>query len=274
MKNSLSEFDFQRNVGRMKRRFSSLWVLLLGSTLLFPAYSAEREGWELTFSDEFDGDALDRTKWNPFDPWKTERNAELQAYVSNAFEVKDGTLRIEIDRKKAFYDNKVRDYTSGMMTTLGKFSQRYGRFEIRCRVPKGHGLWPAFWMLPDPLSWPPEIDILEILGHQTDRVHLTHHWPDPANPTEASKSDSAEFQGPDFSADFHTFAVEWEPEEIRWFVDGEQRHRSRESIPDGPMFLLVNLALGGGWAGPPDDSTPFPAYFEVDWVRAWQKKAE
>ncbi|MFV1996229.1 MAG: family 16 glycosylhydrolase, partial [Verrucomicrobiales bacterium] len=148
-----------------------------------------REGWELTFADEFDGGKFDRAKWNPRDPWEVEKNGELQAYVPGAFEVRDGVLRIRIDKKKAFYGGKVRQYASGMMTTSGKFSQRYGRFEIRCKVPKGRGLWPAFWMLPEPPSWPPEIDVLEILGHETDRVHLTHHWPHPDNPSGDSKSD-------------------------------------------------------------------------------------
>ncbi len=258
---------------------SAMWgrifnVFLIPVALIATGTSQEtaREGWELTFADEFEGDALDRTRWNPSDPWQVERNGELQAYVPNAFEVRDGVLRLRIEERKAFYDNRVRDYASGMMTTLGKFSQRYGRFEIRCRVPKGRGLWPAFWMLPEPLAWPPEIDILEILGHETDRVHLTHHWPHPENPTGASESDTADFRGPDFSDGFHTFAVEWEAGEIRWYVDDVLRHRSRKEVPQVPMFLLVNLALGGGWAGPPDEATPFPAFFEVDWVRAWRKK--
>lgn len=257
-------------------RFSPLFPAILAAFWFSPPTGAaepgaERAGWELTFSDEFDGEGLDRTKWNPTDPWEVERNAELQAYVSNPFEVKDGLLRIRIEKRKAFYDNKVREYASGMMTTAGKFSQRYGRFEIRCRVPKGRGLWPAFWMLPDPPAWPPEIDVLEILGHETDRVYLTHHWPHPENPTGASKSDTGEWRGPDFAADFHTFAVEWEPEEIRWYVDGVERHRSRKEIPAVPMFLLVNLALGGAWAGPPDETTPFPSWFQIDWVRVWKK---
>ncbi|MCB1088478.1 MAG: glycoside hydrolase family 16 protein [Verrucomicrobiae bacterium] len=232
----------------------------------------ELPGWELTFSDEFDGEGLDRKKWNVTDPWEAERNAELQAYVPGSIEIRNGLLRLRAERRKAFYDNRVREFTSGIVTTARKFSQKQGRFAIRCRIPKGQGLWPAFWMLPDPPSWPPEIDILEILGHEPHKVYMTNHWPHPDNPTGASKSNGGEWKGVDFSADFHTFAVEWDPGEIRWYVDGVERHRSADQVPDVPMFLLINLAVGGQWPGNPDESTPFPAWFEVDWVRVWKRK--
>lgn len=227
--------------------------------------------WELSFSDDFDGEKLDYEKWTPEDPWGVERNDELQGYVIQAFRVGEGTLRIRCERKPTFYDGEKRDYRSGMMSTTRKFSQKYGRFEIRCRVPKGRGLWPAFWLLPEPPAWPPEIDVLEILGHETDRVYLTHHWPDPDDPDE-SESVTGEYRGPDFSEDFHDFAVEWEPGELRWYVDGELRHQSRrEEVPDVPAFLLVNLAVGG-WAEEPDESTAFPADFEIDHVRVWKRR--
>lgn len=227
--------------------------------------------WVLTFEDEFDGPKLDYSKWTPEDPWGVERNSELQGYVIQAFHQDDGILRIRCENKPTFYDGKKREYRSGMMSTTRKFAQRYGKFEIRCRVPEGRGLWPAFWLLPEPPSWPPEIDILEILGHETDRVYLSHHWINPENPEGPSRSITGEFKGPDFSKNFHTFAVVWEPGEIRWYIDGELRHQSRKEIPDLPMFLLVNLAVGG-WAEAPDSSTVFPADFEIDFVRVWERK--
>ena len=228
--------------------------------------------WELTFVDQFDGSELDEAKWSPKDPWEVVRNNELQAYVPDAFVVKDGILKIRSRRSPAEYDGATREYSSGMMTTTGKFSQTHGRFEIRCKVPKGKGLWPAFWMLPEPPSWPPEIDVLEILGHETAKVHMTHHWPHPDRPTEDSKSNGGEFKGPDFSAAFHTFAVEWRKDEIRWLVDGIERHRSEKEVPRVPMFLLVNLAVGGNWPGSPDENTDFPADFEIDYIKVWKKK--
>ncbi|MBI3878024.1 MAG: glycoside hydrolase family 16 protein, partial [Verrucomicrobia bacterium] len=218
---------------------------------IFPATPATNK-WVLTFSDEFNGTALDLKKWNPKDPWGRERNAELQAYVTNAFAVHDGTLAIKCDRGRAEYAGKMRHFTSGMMTTYQKFSQKFGRWEIRCRVPKGKGFWPAFWLLPEPLGWPPEIDVLEILGREPNRIHMTHHW---HNPEKRLRSDTKDWVGPDFSADFHTFAIEWEADHIAWFVDGVERHRSMKSIPQVPMYMLVNLALGGDWAHAPDDTT-------------------
>src|ERR1022692_3973715 len=185
--------------------------------LAFPclASPAERPGWKPAFDDEFNGSGLDLKKWNPNDPWGWARNKELQAYVTNAFEVRGGVLRIKAEKREAFYSGKQRSITSGMMTTYGKFSQEYGRFEIRCRVPKGKGMWPAFWLLPDPLGWPPEIDVLEILGHEPDKIYMTHHFRD-----EQKKrgSHGGSWSGPDFSAEFHGFAIEWSPQAIVWFV--------------------------------------------------------
>jgi beta-glucanase (GH16 family) len=228
----------------------------------------ERPGWKITFQDEFDGHALDLQKWNPNDPWGRERNRELQAYVKDAFVVSNGVLRVQAEKREAMYADKQRSYTSGMMTTYGKFSQQYGRFEIRCRVPKGKGMWPAFWLLPEPLGWPPEIDVLEILGHEPDKLHMTHHFRDAQR---KHLSSGGSWKGPDFSEGFHEFAVEWSPEQIVWFVDGHERFRSTKTIPQSKMYLLVNLAVGGDWPGAPDEKTVFPSAFEVDYVRVFQR---
>jgi beta-glucanase (GH16 family) len=248
-----------------------LALLLLSSlvpcSVCNSAEKTERPGWKLTFQDEFDGKELDLTKWNPNDPWGRERNQELQAYVKDAFEVKNGTLHVKAEKRDADYVGKQRHFTSGMMTTYQKFNQQYGRFEIRCRVPKGKGLWPAFWLLPEPLGWPPEIDVLEVLGHEPQKIYMTHHFRD-AQKKRGSHGGS--WTGPDFSAGFHEIAVEWSPERIVWFVDGIERFRSEKTIPQTKMYLLVNLAVGGDWPGAPDDKTEFPASFEVDYVRVYQ----
>ena len=253
------------------KSFRPFLLMLAGSSLILACHGAgqsERPGWKLTFQDEFDGSALDLQKWNPSDPWGRERNVELQAYVKDAFVVTNGILRIQAEKREAFYARKQRAYTSGMMTTYGKFSQQYGRFEIRCRVPKGKGMWPAFWLLPDPLGWPPEIDVLEILGHEPNKLYMTHHFRDDQK---KHKSHGRPWVGPDFSAGFHVFAVEWSPQSIVWFVDGVERFRSEDSIPSGKMYLLVNLAVGGDWPGAPDEKTALPAALEVDYVRVYEK---
>jgi beta-glucanase (GH16 family) len=242
---------------------AALWACCL----CHAAESADRPGWKLTFHDEFDGRALDLQKWNPNDPWGRERNVELQAYVKDAFVVSNGVLRVQAEKRKALYAGKQRSYTSGMMTTYGKFSQQYGRFEIRCRVPKGKGMWPAFWLLPDPLGWPPEIDVLEILGHEPDKIYMTHHF---RGEQRKRASSGGSWKGPDFSADFHEFAVEWSSEQIVWFVDGKERFRSTKTIPQTKMYLLVNLAVGGDWPGAPNENTVFPSAFEVDYIRAYE----
>jgi beta-glucanase (GH16 family) len=229
---------------------------------------AERPGWRLTFDDEFDGSSLDLKRWNPRDPWGEERNQELQAYVTNALIVQGGFLSVQAWRRPAFYAGKERAITSGMMTTHGKFSQEYGRFEIRCQVPQGRGMWPAFWLLPEPLAWPPEIDILEILGHEPSKIYMTHHFLDHAG---AHQSHGGSWSGPDFSAGFHEFAVEWSASRIVWYVDGVERYRSEDSIPKGKMYLLLNLAVGGDWPGAPDEKTRFPSALVVDYVRAYEK---
>lgn len=244
------------------------WLILplLLSGLVF---ADEIEKWELTFEDNFEGEKLDYDRWMPKDPWEVERNGELQGYIIKAFDQEQGILKICAEKEPSYYDGKKRDFRSGMMTTLGRFSQKFGKFEIRCKIPRGKGLWPAFWLLPDPPAWPPEIDILEVLGQEPDRVYMTNHWPDPADPDGDSLSQTGEFKGPDFSTDFHTFSVVWDEDEIRWYVDDVLRHTSREEVPQVPMFLLVNLAVGG-WAGEPAESTSFPAIFEIDYVKVWK----
>jgi beta-glucanase (GH16 family) len=235
-----------------------------------PGLAQQKPGWKLTFQDEFDGARLDLSKWNPQDPWGKVRNRELQAYVKDAFEVRDGILRVKAEKRAAEYDGAARQYASGMMTTYGKFSQKFGWFEIRCRVPKGNGLWPAFWMLPDSLGWPPEIDVLENLGQDTQTAYFTNHFIGPDG-RHASKG-SGKVATPDLSADFHTYAVEWTPAAIVWYFDGVEKFRSEQGVPQQPMYLLVNLAIGGEWPVAPDDTTPWPSSFDVDYVRAYARE--
>lgn len=231
------------------------------------------EKWELTFSDDFDGDRLDYDKWIPKDPWEVERNDELQGYVVKSFFPENGILKIRCDDRACFYDGKKRDYSSGMMTTLKSFTQTYGRFEIRCKVPKGKGFWPAFWLLPEDLTWPPEIDILEILSEKPDKIYLTHHWANPKNPKEYGDSITKELIDVDFSEEFHTFTVIWAKDSLKWFIDGKLKHQATKEVPDKAMFMLVNLAVGG-WAVKPDKNTKFPSDFEVDYIKAWKKRGE
>jgi beta-glucanase (GH16 family) len=230
----------------------------------------DKPGWTLTFHDEFDSTELDTSKWiDRYWHGRTHNYNEQQYYVPGGYEFGDGRLRFIAEQREM----GGRPYTSGMVTSFERFAQQYGWFEIRARVPKGQGLWPAYWLLPATKEWPPEIDVLEILGHETNKVYFTAHWSSPAAAdTHNHQFQTGDWVGPDFSADFHTFAVEWQDGLCVWYVDGVERHRSVTGIPDEPMYVIANLAVGGDWPGMPDATTPFPSSMDIDYIRVYQRQ--
>jgi beta-glucanase (GH16 family) len=222
-----------------------------------PADQPYRCGWSPTFFDDFSGNILDYTKWRSDYP-AGER--ERQYYVSDAFELEDGLLKIRADKRQV----DDRQYSSGIITTQELFDQQYGRFEIRAKLPSGKGMWPAFWLLPIRKNYPLELDVLEVLGDQPDTIHMSHHW----RASDGSTQDmTRSYSGPDFSKGFHNFSLEWSADSLIWRIDGIERARAADGIPHEAMFLLVNLAVGGAWPGDPDETTPFPGYYLVDYVR-------
>lgn len=244
----------------------------VGSAATQPS-GLEKPGWELTLHDEFDGAALDAAKWSDH-YWhgRTHANRELEYYASDTVEVKDGLLRLTArevppERRK---ETAGLPYASGMIEGSGKFAQQYGWFEMRAKLPAGKGYWPAFWLLPATRKWPPEIDILEVLGHEPDVAYFTTHW---RREGRQLGSDGHKGKGPDLSADFHTFAVDWEPGLVVWYVDGVERARTNKGVPDEPMYVIVNLAIGGDWPGNPDATTKFPQTMLVDYVRVYRHGA-
>ncbi|MDG2520305.1 glycoside hydrolase family 16 protein [Caulobacter segnis] len=159
-------------------------------------------------------------------------------------------------------------YSSGVLTTRGLFEQRYGYFEIRTRWTSGKGLWPAFWLLPSNGAWPPEIDVMEALGHDMRTVYQSVHTK--AGGKHVGRTQKARLQGDD-AAGFHTYGVLWTPGSLRFFIDGVQTNEAAAPTDaTGPMYMIVNLAVGGKWPGDPDVRTRFPARMEVDYVRAWK----
>jgi hypothetical protein len=217
-------------------------------------------GWVVTFQDNFEGYSLDLSRW---DTGYKAGDHEAQYYVDDVFTVEDGILRIRAEERQV----RDRTYASGIITTEGIFAQQYGHFEARVRIPAGQGLWPAFWLLPATPNYPVEIDVFEILGHTPDRAYMTNHWRDP---DVRHNSHTYGYRGPDFSENFHTFGMTWTEDEIVWFIDGVERAREDRGIPQEPLFLLLNLAVGGKWPGYPDDTTPFPSDFEIDYVRVYK----
>lgn len=216
------------------------------------------------FADEFNGPALDESVWHTAYRWGRTNNNEAQYYAPDAFSFQDGFLRITAERRSM----KDKFYTSGLISSHDRFVFTYGLVEMRARLPAGQGLWPAFWMHLNDDNRTGEIDVFELLGHQPDVLYMTLHWPDVFG---RHQDESHIFRGPDFSRDFHVFAVDWQPGLVIWYVDGVERARIAHNVPAEPMYLIANLAVGGTWPGWPDQSTPFPAYFDIDYIRVYSQ---
>ncbi|WP_310541739.1 glycoside hydrolase family 16 protein [Phenylobacterium sp.] len=181
----------------------------------------------------------------------------------NPFSVRGGALHITTDRTPARLQDQIGGfkYTSGLITTQPTFSQTYGYFEMRALLPAGKGIWPAFWLLPSDFDWPPEIDVMESVGDPA-KVFVTSH-------SKAAKSTGTEVSVT--PGEFHTYAVSWDRELLIWYVDGREVRRQPTPIDmHKPMYLLANTAIGGDWAGAPDTTTPFPAHFVIDYIRAYR----
>ncbi len=244
-------------------------------------------GWELVWHDEFSGKSIDLSKWSFEVNAQGGGNNELQYYVDrkeNTF-VKDGSLHIQALEGSYSGPEGTRQYTSAALRTKGFGDWTYGRFEIRAKLPTGKGLWPAIWMMPTDStygSWAAsgEIDIMEMLGHEPYMVHGTLHyggeWPYNTHSGDYFLLKTAQV----FPDDFHTFVLEWEPREFRWYVDGElyqtqtEWHTDGENYPapfDQRFHIILNVAVGGKWPGTPDFNTHFPQIMQVDYVRVYKK---
>ena len=248
----------------------------------------ELDVYNLLWHDEFDGSALDETIWNyePHEPGWT--NEELQEYTTSTDNVflRDGKLVIKaIKSEKDGGDY----YTSGKVTAQNKKDFTYGKVTARAKVPAGKGLWPAIWMMPQDEQhygqWPKcgEIDIMEVLGSRLETAYGTLHYGEP----HAEQQGTYVLEdGTTFADDFHEYSVEWEPGEMRWYIDGNLYHtvndwftavagEDEKPYPapfDQPFFVQMNLAVGGTWPGNPDATTDFDkAEFEIDYVRVYQK---
>jgi beta-glucanase (GH16 family) len=264
---------------------------IISMSLVLPvalAANARAQTWLLVWSDEFDGpknSAPDPQKWG-FDiggnGWG---NNELQTYTNrtqNVYLNGDGHLIIKVI-KETFTgpDAITRSYTSARLLTKGRYEQRYGRFEARIKLPFGQGIWPAFWMLGndiDTAGWPRcgEIDIMENIGREPMINHGNIHGPGYSG----GNSLGSIYTLPTdqrFSDEFHVFAIEWEPNAIRFYVD-EQVYatKTQGDVPAGtkwvfdhPFFMLLNVAVGGSFPGNPDESTTFPQVMTVDYVRVY-----
>ncbi len=270
----------------MFSRVIAALFLIIG---LWPAALAAEDpaGWKLVWQDEFDGPKLDYTKWAVEENAHGGGNNELQFYTDRPANVRveNGSLILEARREAYEQAGQKRNFTSGRIRTKHRADWKYGRFEIRARLPQGRGIWPAIWMLPTEEKhggWAAsgEIDIMEMVGHEPNTVHGTLHyggkWPKNVHtgkPFVLAKGT--------FADDFHVFAMEWEAGVIRWYVDGALYQTQTQWRSDGgpfpapfdqPFHLVLNLAVGGKWPGAPDAKTVFPQRFEVDYVRVYRRE--
>jgi beta-glucanase (GH16 family) len=267
-------------------------IIRKGLLLIFIACSTMTvwgQKWELVWSDEFDGESLDMANWSYQTGTGSEYgltnwgNNELQYYREENVVVGDSVLTIIA--KEEDYGGK--SYTSGRIRTVGKGDWTYCRIEFRAKMPLGQGLWAAIWMMPTDSEYggwaaSGEIDIMEYLGHEPMMVHGTLHfggqWPYNVKNGESFTSDSGSF-----AEAFHDFVFEWEEGIMRWYVD-DMRFQAQahgdwwtegQEFPapfDKRFHLLFNLAVGGNWPKPPDETTEFPQELVVDYVRIYQKQ--
>jgi len=155
-------------------------------------------------------------------------------------------------------------YTSGMINSYHSFSQTYGYFEMKAQLPAGQGFWPAFWLLPEDGSWPPELDVMEVLGNDPTKLYTTVHY------GADNQSQSLGSTVADMSGGYHTYGVDWEPDAITWYFDGREVYQTATPADmNKPMYMLANLAVGGYWPGMVDGSTRFPAAMHIDYIRAY-----
>jgi len=222
--------------------------------------------WTLAWKDEFHHEGS-LSNWNLQD-WPSDKNGEWQYYSPENVSIQDGFLIIE-SRKERF---KGRDYTSGAVTTEEKFEFTYGKVEIRAKLPEGQGIFPAFWLVnSNGDNWLPEIDMLEYLGQYPNELHYVVHW---ENTLSEKSRDYFHYKSDDinFSDDFHTYGLQWEPNKITWILDGTPIFESKAFSPDVPLYLYINTAIGGDWPGKPDPFDEYPKQMQIEYVRIFQKE--
>ncbi len=233
-------------------------------------------GYKLVWHDEFNSPNLDTSKWNYEVNGNGGGNNELQYYTDaadNCF-IKDSCLVIQA--LKESYMGK--DYTSARLNSSNKGDWKYGRFEIKAKLPYGQGLWPAIWMLPTDWvygGWPAsgEIDIMEELGQNANKVYGTIHYGTPQQ--QQQQGGSYTLPSGYFLSKFHVFACEWDSTSISFFVDSTKYFTVKITKPfDQKFHFVLNVAVGGNWPGNPDYTTIFPQQMVIDYVRVFQKVSD
>jgi beta-glucanase (GH16 family) len=266
-----------------------LTLILIAAATVESSGQSSKQKWKLIWQDEFnarDASPIDKSKWTPEVGGHGWGNHELQYYtdrIDNAFQ-SNGSLVIKaIKEEFTGRDNVTRSYTSARLITKRTFTTTYGRFEARIKLPRGQGIWPAFWLLGNDIAkvgWPKcgEIDIMELIGKEPSTIHGTIHGPGYSGGKGLSSSHSLG-EGKQFADAFHVFAIEWEPKTIRFYCDDVlYKTVTAADLPPGttwvydhPFYILLNVAVGGDWPGNPDSTTSFPQAMLVDYIRVFKK---
>ncbi len=234
------------------------------------------------FDDEFDGSALDSALWSTCYPWAkpsagctNNPSLELEWYEAQNVTVSGGNALLTARKRDGTH---ALPFASGMISTGGTpatpatFSFEYGYAEARVRLPRGTGMWPAFWLVPSNRTWPPEIDIMEWQGIDPQTDVVTIHWGAAKDP---QQNGSNVRTGVDLWRQFHTYAIDWEPSKVVWYFDGKavKTFTDAAEIPHQPMYVILNLAIGGWVKGQLHPSPArFPATMAIDYVRVWKQK--
>lgn len=247
----------------------------------------DREGWDIVWQDEFDGESLDINKWSHEVGGHGFGNNELQYYTddsSNSF-VDNGILHIRAKYEPAGIGspNNLRNFSSARLRTVGKGDWQYGRIDVRAKIALGQGIWPAIWMLPSDWiygGWPKsgEIDIMEHVGHDEGRIHGSVHTESYNHIIGTQRTNSKLIEN--VKTLFHLYSIEWSEQKIDFFIDDTLHFTFKNDFtndfrtwPFNERFhLLLNVAVGGNWPGPPNNTTVFPQDMEVDYVRVYEKQ--
>ncbi len=269
-----------------------------------PGSACDTSSWKLVFHDEFDGTVLDRSKWVTYYPFSSDGSDNCEAcrymggtnsvYMDEQVRIGNGLLELGVETKPVEWFTKKVDFAASTIRSIGTAEFNFGKFEIRCQLPEGKGLWPAFWMF----GGQTEIDVFEVCGEKPKWIKGSlHRWSDPRY------SNTGKYKGENHSEDFHVFAVEWDRDELRWYVDGEQIHsRGRFTDKHGtplsacdrapgeqrlaPYFPRaedkVNVIAGNGVSEPkgyckgPSGPTVWAGNtaLVVDWIRVYQREPQ
>jgi len=250
-------------------------VLLGAGALVATSLHGAAARTTVLLADSFAGARLNTRVWNTCHWWAADgctiaSNHELEWYLPGQVRVSGGHLHLVAERRRVRgADGRAYPFVSGMVTTgppsdtrPAKFAFRYGRAEARMRVPRGKGLWSAFWLLPSSRSSKPEIDVMEMVGDEPGTVSMHLH------PGPGEGGPGKDFTSARLRSGWHRFAIDWRPNRLRWLIDGVERWRvTGSSVPREPMYLVMNLAVGGDSPGPPSSSTRFPSSLLVDSVK-------